>query len=273
MHPEALKQIHDLVERRRRDLIILTDDVYGTFVNGFRSIAAVAPRNTILVYSFSKYFGATGWRLGVVGIGRDNALDEAVAALPKADRDRLHQRYHTVFFDPDGARLIDRMVADSRSVALHHTAGLSTPQQVFMGLLSLSALLDREGLYKEHAQDVVAKRFAALYEALGVPAPQSPYAARYYTTIDVPALAAVRFGREFADFLVEKHEPIDFVWRLANEKSVVLMDGGGFAAPNMSVRVSLANLPDEAYSKIGRAIGELLAETHERWTAETASAR
>jgi hypothetical protein len=40
----------------------------------------------------------------------------------------------------------------------------------------------------------------------------------------------------------------------------------------MSVRVSLANLPDEAYSKIGRAIGELLAETHERWT-ETASAQ
>jgi aspartate 4-decarboxylase len=165
------------------------------------------------------------------------------------------------------------MVADSRSVALHHTAGLSTPQQVFMGLLSLSSLVDREGLYKEHAQDVVAKRFATLYEALGVPAPQSPYAARYYTTIDVPALAAARFGREFADFLVAKHEPIDFVWRLANEKSVVLMDGGGFAAPNMSVRVSLANLPDEAYGKIGQAIGELLAETHERWKAESATAQ
>ena len=55
------------------------------------------------------------------------------------------------------------------------------------------------------------------------------------------------------------------MWRLAEEKSVVLMDGGGFDAPNMSVRVSLANLPDEAYKKIGQAISELLDEYHQKW--------
>jgi len=45
----------------------------------------------------------------------------------------------------------------------------------------------------------------------------------------------------------------------------VLLDGGGFDAPTMSVRVSLANLPDEAYEPIGRAIADLLADYHARF--------
>jgi aspartate 4-decarboxylase len=66
--------------------------------------------------------------------------------------------------------------------------------------------------------------------------------------------------------MVNDHEAIDFVWRLAEDKSVVLMDGGGFDAPNMSIRVSLANLPNDAYAKIGKAISELLEEYHSRWS-------
>lgn len=268
MHPETLKHIRELIETRRSDLILLTDDVYGTFVNGFRSLAAIAPRNTILVYSYSKYFGATGWRLGVIGIAEDNVLDEKIAALSEADQRRLQERYGSVFVDPAATKLIDRMVADSRTVALHHTAGLSTPQQVFMVLLSLSCLTDLEGVYKERAQDVVLQRFEALYRGLGIAAPETPFGAHYYTTIDVPVLARERFGEAFADHLVAENEPIDFVWRLAKEKSIVLMDGGGFDAPNMSVRVSLANLPDEAYSAIGKAISELLDEYHQRWETQ-----
>jgi hypothetical protein len=44
-------------------------------------------------------------------------------------------------------RFIDRIVADSRDVALNHTAGLSLPQQVQMTLFSLFALLDRDDAY------------------------------------------------------------------------------------------------------------------------------
>ena len=102
---DTLAQIADLVRTRRQDLIILTDDVYGTFVNDFRSLAAVAPYNTILVYSFSKYFGATGWRLGVIGIHEDNVFDKIIAALPDKDRSDLRQRYHTVVLEPDRMKL------------------------------------------------------------------------------------------------------------------------------------------------------------------------
>lgn len=265
IQPGSLDKIAELVQTRRKDLIILTDDVYATFVNGYRSIAAAAPLNTILVYSYSKYFGATGWRLGVIAIHEDNVFDKKIASLSVKDRQALRKRYSTVALEPDKMKLIDRMVADSRSVALHHTAGLSTPQQVLIVLFSLYCLIDRKGEYKKQAQDIVAKRFATLYEALGLPSPKNKYDTHYYATIDIPRLAQDRYGKEFSDYLLKNYEPIDFVMRLAEEKSVVLLDGGGFDAPNMSVRVSLANLPQEAYTNIGKAISKLLEEYYTRW--------
>ncbi len=261
----SLDKIARLVRTRRKDLIVLTDDVYGTFVNGFKSLAAAVPHNTILVYSFSKYFGATGWRLGVIGLHEDNILDKRIAALPLADRKALHKRYSTTILDPGKMKLIDRMVADSRSVALHHTAGLSTPQQAMMVLFSLHCLIDKKGAYKKMAQDIVERRYKRLYAAIGMPHPRNKYDAHYYTTIDIPKLAGSRYGKDFASYLVKNFEPIDFVWELADKKSIVLMDGGGFDAPNMSVRVSLANLDDDAYEAIGKGISGLLEDYYRGW--------
>lgn len=261
---ESLHKIARLVETQRNDLIILTDDVYATFVNGFRSLAAIAPRNTILVYSYSKYFGATGWRLGVIGIYQDNVMDEMIAALPQSKRQALRERYGSITTDPDGLKLVDRLVADSRAVALNHTAGLSTPQQVMMALFSFQELLDAESrLYRKEAQDLVRERYESLYTSLGITPPELRYYAHYYTTIDIPKLARERYGEAFANWLRSSHEPIDFVWRLAEEKSMVLMDGGGFDAPQMSVRVSLANLFKDDYAKIGKSISELLEEYYQ----------
>lgn len=263
---ESLEKIAKLVQTTRKDLIILTDDVYGTFVNGFKSLAAIAPKNTILVYSFSKYFGATGWRLGVIGIYQDNVMDKMIAALPVEKRSGMHKRYESISTDPDDIKLIDRLVADSRAVALNHTAGLSTPQQVMMVLFAFQELLDSDShLYRKEAQDLIRDRYEALYKALGVEAPELPCYAMYYTTIDIPQLAEERFGKDFAKWLKAEHEPIDFVWNLADKKGVVLMDGGGFAAPEMSVRVSLANLFKKDYVKIGKAISELLSEYNDTW--------
>jgi len=265
---ESLDKLAKLVKTRRKDLIILTDDVYGTFVNGFKSLAAIAPKNTILVYSYSKYFGATGWRLGVIGIYQNNVMDEIIAALPETKRQQLHKRYQSITTDPDHLKLIDRMVADSRAVALNHTAGLSTPQQVMMSFFSFQELLDTNShLYKKEAQDLVRVRYETLYKGLGVETPDLPCYARYYTTIDIRKLARQRYGEEFGKWLETTHEPIDFVWRLAVEKEIVLMDGGGFDAPEMSVRVSLANLFKDDYDIIGRGISELLAEYKKEWEA------
>ena len=122
----------------------MTDDVYGTFADDFISIFAKCPRNTLCVYSFSKYFGATGWRLGVIALHDDNVFDAALAALPEKQKLLLDQRYSSLTTKPRDVRFIDRLVADSRAVALNHTAGLSVPQQLQMALFALNGLMDRE---------------------------------------------------------------------------------------------------------------------------------
>ena len=160
---EGLATIADIVANKRPDLIILTDDVYGTFADDFRSLFSICPRNTALVYSFSKYFGATGWRLGVIAMHRDNLLDQALRRLPEADKKALEKRYRSLTADVPGLRFIDRLVADSRTVALNHTAGLSTPQQVQMVLFSLFALMDEKDAYKAALKKLIRNRKGTLY--------------------------------------------------------------------------------------------------------------
>ena len=137
-----------------------------------------------------------------------------------------------------------------------------------MVFFSFQELLDLDSrLYRKEAQDLVRERFETLYAGLGVDPPRLPRYARYYTTIDIRDLARTRHGDDFSKWLADTHEPIDFVWRLAEEKGFVLMDGGGFDAPEMSVRVSLANLFTEDYDKIGKGISALLEDYRQEWDA------
>ena len=201
IHPDTQRSIVDLVRRKRPDLIILTDDVYGTFSEGFRSLAADLPRNTILVYSYSKHFGCTGWRLGVVAVHQDNVLDEALKALPAADREALHKRYETLSTTPEQIKFIDRLVADSRDVALNHTAGLSTPQQIQMTLFSLFALLDPNDAYQTRCRELVSNRLAALGRGLGFSLPEDPLRVGYYADLDLAVWGRAAFGEEFNAYI------------------------------------------------------------------------
>ena len=117
VNTESLEYIAEIV-KKRPDLILLTDDVYGTFADDFVSLFALCPKNTILVYSYSRYFGATGWRLGTIAMHHDN--------------------------------VIDALIADSRTVALNHTAGLSTPQQVQSDVLIRRAGWVEETIMGQH---------------------------------------------------------------------------------------------------------------------------
>ncbi|NED84708.1 aminotransferase class I/II-fold pyridoxal phosphate-dependent enzyme, partial [Streptomyces sp. SID11233] len=112
-------QLKEIVAGPNPDLVVVTDDVYGTFVEGFVSLASDLPHNTLLVYSYSKHYGATGWRLGVIALHDDNVIDKKIAALPQEAKDRLAKRYGTLTLEPEKMRFIDRMVADSRDVALN----------------------------------------------------------------------------------------------------------------------------------------------------------
>jgi len=268
MRGTSMQRLATLIQTKRPDLIVVTDDVYGTFVPGFRSLMAAVPHNTIGVYSFSKYFGCTGWRLGVVAILQDNIFDKAIAKLPEETRRGLNTRYGALTLQPEKIKFIDRMVADSRCVALNHTAGLSLPQQVQMTLFSLFALLDKKDTYKQLTKEIVQRRLKALWAGMNLPLPPDPLRADYYATLDIMVWAEKTHGPRFVEFLKKNYHPFDVLFALAEKFSIVLLNGSGFAGPDWSVRVSLANLPDEAYAKIGEQLATVVQVAVNAWKAQ-----
>jgi aspartate 4-decarboxylase len=256
LSPETIAKLTSLVKTKRPDLMLLTDDVYGTFVHGFRSLLGELPHNTIGVYSYSKYFGCTGWRLGAIAIHEDNIFDKMIAKLPEAAVKALDKRYGPLTLEPRKIKLIDRIVADSRDVALNHTAGLSLPQQVMMSLFSLSEMLDEKKAYQKACMDIVNRRLWMLLDGLGLAEKLSPnpnYDA-YYGLIDFEFWARKNIGDEAVEHLKKHVHPLDLAFRLAEDHGIVLLNGGGFDAPEWSLRVSLANLPDDVYDDIGRGV-------------------
>lgn len=251
---EVISKIANLVKTKRPDLMLLTDDVYGTFVHDFRSLLGELPKNTIGVYSYSKYVGCTGWRLGVIAVHEDNIFDKMIAKLPDTDLKALDKRYGTLVLDPRKIKFIDRIVADSRDVALNHTAGLALPQQVMMSLFSLAEMMDGAKLYQKACLEIVHRRAKAMVEGLGIEVTPNPLYNAYYGLIDFEFFARKNIGEDAVEYLKKNVHPLDLAFRLAEDHGIVLLNGGGFEAPDWSLRVSLANLDDEAYEEIGRGV-------------------
>ncbi|MCC8194922.1 MAG: bifunctional aspartate transaminase/aspartate 4-decarboxylase [Deltaproteobacteria bacterium] len=262
---EGLKQIASIVAKRP-DLLILTDDVYGTFADDFRSLFAICPENSILVYSFSKYFGATGWRLGVIATHENCVMDKMIAKLPEKTLKELDTRYASITTDPRHLKFIDRLVADSRTVALNHTAGLSTPAQVQMVLFSLFSLMDEEQTYKRAMKRIIRRRRAALYADLPVAPPTDANDVEYYHLMDMEVIGRQMYEPEFIAWLLKRLKPNEFLFALAEKANVVLLPSSGFGGPaHPSARVSLANLKEVDYIRIGKAFRCLLDGYHEEW--------
>ncbi|QQE79892.1 aspartate 4-decarboxylase [Alicyclobacillus sp. SO9] len=265
MNKQSVATLKAIIKESNPSLMIISDDVYSTFVEGYRSLIAELPYNTLCVYSLSKYFGVTGWRLGVIALHKENVFDDLLKGLPEETVQMLNQRYSSITEEPASIRFIDRVVADSRQVALNHTAGLSTPQQIQMTLFAAFALLDTKNTYKRLTMDICQRRMRLLYEGLELPMPKIPNDADYYTEFDLQHWAGHHYGKDFAQHLEENYEPLDILFRLAEQSSIVLLNGGGFHGPKWSIRVSLANLEDQAYREIGGELHRVLEDYVKEW--------
>ena len=261
----SISKIVDIVNNYNQDLMIISDDVYGTFVPGFKSLMADLPYNTIGTYSYSKYFGVTGWRLGTIALHKNNVFDKLIKELPYSIRKRTNRRYADMNPIPENVPFIDRIVADSRQVALNHTAGLSTPQQVQMAFFSAFTLIDKQNEYKHKTMEICQTRKKLLFNSLGLEMVNDPNDACYYTQLDLLQWAEKNHGKGFANYLKENYKPVDILYNLAQDSSIVLLGGGGFAGPEWSIRISLANLYDEAYATIGIALKRILDDYVTRW--------
>ncbi|CAJ1611584.1 aspartate 4-decarboxylase [Clostridium perfringens] len=269
IHDKSKELLKDIVTNYNPNLMIISDDVYGTFVNKFQSLVADLPHNSIGVYSYSKYFGVTGWRLGTLALYEDNIFDKLISELPSEKKEMVNKRYESLSTDPEKIPFIDRIVADSRQVALNHTAGLSTPQQVQMAFFSAFSLVDKENAYKNQTIDICHRRQRLLFEGLDLPIKENPYDASYYAEFDLLQWALKNYGHEFANYLESNYKPVDVLYKLAEESSIVLLSGGGFQGPEWSVRISLANLDDDAYSEIGTVLRKILEDFVHHWKSST----
>ena len=269
IHDKSKELLKDIVTNYNPNLMIISDDVYGTFVNKFQSLVADLPHNSIGVYSYSKYFGVTGWRLGTLALYEDNIFDKLISELPSEKKEMVNKRYESLSTDPEKIPFIDRIVADSRQVALNHTAGLSTPQQVQMAFFSAFSLVDKENTYKNQTIDICHRRQKLLFEGLDLPIKENPYDASYYAEFDLLQWALKNYGPEFANYLESNYKPVDVLYKLAEESSIVLLSGGGFQGPEWSVRISLANLDDDAYSEIGTVLRKILEDFVHHWKSST----
>ncbi len=266
---ESKDNLIKIVKENNPNLIIISDDVYGTFVPGFRSLMADLPYNTIGVYSFSKYFGVTGYRLGTIALQKDNVLDKLIRELPKEKKNLIKSRYKDLSTNCDNIPFIDRLVADSRQVALNHTAGLSTPQQVQMAFFCAFALLDKDDNYKKLTIEICRRRKKLLFDGLGIELKDNKYSAYYYTEFNILKWARNSFGEDFANYLQHNYKLVYILYELAKECSIIVLSGSGFDDSEWSLRVSLANLDDQEYYTIGKVMRRLMLNLIEEWNSTT----
>lgn len=255
---ECKENLIDIIKNHNQNLMIITDDVYCTFVDDFSSLISDLPYNTLAVYSLSKYFGVTGWRLGTIMLSQNNIYNKLISELPTETKVRLNERYMHLSLKPENISFIDRVVADSRQVALNHTAGLSTPQQVQMAFFCAFALIDTNNNYKNLTKEICKNRKKLLFDGLELGLRNQPHDAAYYTELNLLDLAREKYDNGFAEYLESNYRPLDIIYTLANNFSIILLNGDGFASSEWSLRVSLANLNDDSYYIIGSSINQML---------------
>ncbi|WP_055264294.1 aspartate 4-decarboxylase [Clostridium disporicum] len=255
---ECKENLIDIVNNHNPNLMIITDDVYCTFVDNFTSLIADLPYNTLAVYSLSKYFGVTGWRLGAIMLNQYNIYNKLLSELSSETKARLNERYTHLSLKPESLPFIDRIVADSRQVALNHTAGLSTPQQVQMAFFCAFALIDTDNNYKSLTKEICKNRKKLLFDGLETELRNQPHDAAYYTELNLLDLAREKYDNGFAEYIEANYRPLDIIYTLANNFSIILLNGDGFASSEWSLRVSLANLNDDSYYIIGSSINQML---------------
>ena len=261
---DTINAITEIVKTKNKDLIIITDNVYATFLNSFNPLIKEIPENVIAVYSYSKYFGTTGWRIGIVVMQKNVIADKLIDELPQNEKDELHKRYEVSSLHPDDLSFMERLVRESRGVTFGDR-GLSGPQQCFITWCSLFYLSETGDKYKKQLNNVLYRRKKALYDGLEVTMPKGSNQVNYYAFLDLNTISKEKYGKDFAEYLDKNFSPISYLRFLAEEKGIVCILGIGFGGPKWSIRVSMANLNEDSYLPIGRGIIDIMNTLYNQW--------
>jgi aspartate 4-decarboxylase len=260
---QTIHKIKNIIKKKNPNLIIIEDNVYAPFVDEFNDFMEIIPENTIGVYSFSKYFGVTGCRLGTITIHNNNIIDNV---LLKRAPTQIHNRYSMITNNFKNIPFIDRLLEDSRQVAEAHTAGLSTPQQVMMSLYAMYDYLDTDRKYNKLIKKILKERLNLLLKPIKYIRKENPLHSNYYVIIDILKVAKnLTNDVKFVNFLETHKNPSEFLRILAKNYGTVLLPTNGFAGPFWGIRASLANLDTDKYKPIGENIKSLVLDYYKKY--------
>lgn len=216
----SVNRLVRLVREERQDLIILADSVYGSFVDQYNPIISALPKNTIGIGSWSKHFGATGWRLGCLLVHSESVLGPLLD-VPLEE-----------FVNPGPVIL---------------------PQQGMLTVFSLTQLTEWGQKYDAHLNGLLSKRWKALYDGLGTTAPSSPRYSHFFAAVSLEQVAKSNGLKPWP-----KERELDFLRRLAANHGAVCLACSGFSGPPGLLRISLASLSEEQSKSLGLSILDVL---------------
>jgi len=133
--------------------------------------------------------------------------------------------------------------------------------------------MDAEKRNQTACKEIVNRRAWAMIESMGLQLAPNPNYDAYYGLIDFEFWARKNIGDQAVEYLKKNVHPLDLAFRLAEAHGIVLLNGGGFEAPDWSLRVSLANLPDEAYEDIGRGVRSIARGYRDAYEASKIATR
>ena len=82
--------------------------------------------------------------------------------------------------------------------------------------------------------DILHRRAMAMIEGLGLEVSPNPLYDGYYGLIDFEFWARKNIGADAVEYLKKNVHPLDLAFRLAENQGIVLLNGGGFEAPDWS---------------------------------------
>lgn len=264
------RHIKSIIKQSNPNLVIISNNEYAPFTDQFNGLFDILPYNTISIYSFSKYFGTTGWRLGNIVMADSNVIDKR---LLKDVDDSVHSRYSMISNKPESIPFIERIMLDSRQVALSHTAGLSTPQQTIMTMFAMFELMDAKHEYKKSIKNLLERRrnnvLTPIHYTEWGSETKDYLDTNYHVTLDlIKVVNGLVGGSDFGDYLKNNRDPLEFLIRLAKEYATVLLPTIGFAGPFWGISISLVNLDTDDYVDVGENIRTLIDSYYEefqRW--------
>lgn len=259
---DNIDKIGHIVNTERQDLIVLSDNVYAPFADEYNSFMLSCPYNTIEVYSLSKYFGTTGWRLGLCMVAKKNKMNLLLANAHKKYKNALNKRYETATINPSKLTFMDRIVFDSRQVAEAHVGGLSTPQQTLIGLMLYYDVHDSEigEPYRNSIKSILRNRIKLFYKQFNIDFKIQPTQTDYYNLLDIPEITKSMYGEKAQQYLLNNYEYLEFLFHLCSVYHTILLPGSGFGATPWKLRISLANLDDNDYVQIGKNIRKAIKD-------------